>query len=133
MSVQEVGATSTIGVYVSEGRRSISMRRKADVVSMKKVPVSPLIPILWVFGSLVAAVSLGFAVASGFRECQDSAMCSMSSAIEMLFSVMGVFVGALIIVGGFALRSAHERKHEEDKYREDMRSMINSIRADGNE
>lgn len=56
-------------------------------------------------------------------------MCSMSSAIEMLFSVMGVFVGALIVVGGFALQSRKARASADIKYREEMSKLIGDIHS----
>jgi hypothetical protein len=96
---------------------------------MKKTSIDPAVILLWAFGSLVSAVSLVFAVMSGVRDCEGSAICSMSSAIEMLFSVMGVFLGALIVVGGFALQSSRSRKNADIKYREEMTKLIGDIRT----
>lgn len=85
---------------------------------------------LWLVGGIISAVTLGLAIISGLRECDGNAMCSMSSAIEMMFSVMGVFVGALVVVSGFALRSAQTKKMQDAKYREDMRFIMESLASE---
>jgi hypothetical protein len=95
---------------------------------MNKGSTHPAVILLWALGAILSVASLVFAVLSGLKDCDGNAMCSMSSAIEMLFSVMGVFVGALIVVGGFALKSSRARKDSDTKYREEMSRLIGDIR-----
>lgn len=99
-----------------------------------KRSTSPLLtPVLWTLGALISTASFVFAVLSGTRNCQGDAMCSMSSAVEMLFSVTGVFVGALIIVGGFAARTAQLKIEEQRRQALDLRKVIDDFNAGAEE
>lgn len=97
---------------------------------MNRSQTPVMAPVLWTLGALVSGISLIFAILAGAKECPSDAMCSMGAAIQMLFSVTGVFVGALLVVGGFALRTAERRKWEDRRQRQELKALMDMVAAE---
>jgi hypothetical protein len=73
-------------------------------------PMSVLV--LWAFGLLIGGGSLVWFVASAVSVCSpNDSMCSINTLTNMMFSSMGLLLGAVVFVSGlFSLRRLRRRK-----------------------